>query len=224
MNMIRRKNWHDKRLMAWSKSSEVQELSNYLSKRLNILLDERNLYGKDLARVVHHAMDIAEGTASGSISKIRCAEFMMFGWNEQNVKKYLDRTAIIFHALGVVADDELVGKVQEFYPNFTYPPDVVLPDFEVSPERHPSYLKVYGGSSRRLAKRLGNLRYDSLSRVIGDLAEDLNEQAVADKRKDRPQLAGRLEETVKHLQQAQLSLEEAWRICKPYMGTEKTKK
>ncbi|MBM3232596.1 hypothetical protein FJZ18_00305 [Candidatus Pacearchaeota archaeon] len=53
-----------------------------------------------------------------------------------------------------------------------------------------------------------------------DLAEDIQRQATADKKRGRPQLAGQLEKCAAALYQAREDMSAAWTICEPYMHPE----
>lgn len=83
--------------------------------------------------------------------------------------------------------------------------------------KHPRKVENYKGSLDDLVKELGNLSYDVLSEVISKLADDIKRQADKDYSGNRKKLAGKLYLTAEKLYDAKEKLDEAWKICKPYM-------
>ena len=82
---------------------------------------------------------------------------------------------------------------------------------------HPIEIKEYKGNLEDLARELGNLRYDYLNEFLEDLELDLRRQADKDKESGRVQLAERLYATADSLAVTRHKLDEAWKVCKPYM-------
>lgn len=89
--------------------------------------------------------------------------------------------------------------------------------YDKSCSKHPSNVAGFKGSIADLAKKVGNLSYDSLELFLADLAADLERQADADNSRGRTKLAERLYETSGRVYQAKDAMHEAWKICAPYM-------
>lgn len=83
--------------------------------------------------------------------------------------------------------------------------------------KHPVKVENYNGSLDELVKELGNLSYDVLSSFVAKLADDIKRQADNDDSRNRKKLAGKLYLTAEELHDAKEKLDEAWKICKPYM-------
>jgi len=86
---------------------------------------------------------------------------------------------------------------------------------------HPKKIKGYNGTIEDLAKEIGNLRYDYLNEFLEDLELDIRRQADNDKETGRIQLADRLYATADNLKNVRDKLDEAWKICEPYIRISK---
>jgi len=82
---------------------------------------------------------------------------------------------------------------------------------------HPRHVEGFNGSLDQLAAAIGNMTYDKAAEFIEYLADDMKRQADADSARGRPKLAAELYATADELYQARDRMNEAWRICEPYM-------
>ncbi len=82
--------------------------------------------------------------------------------------------------------------------------------------RHPNKVEGYE-TLEDLAKAVGNMSYDKVSEFLEKLAEDIERQADADYQRGRVKLSSKLYKTSKRLHRSKNSMDEAWKICKPYM-------
>ena len=83
--------------------------------------------------------------------------------------------------------------------------------------RHTNRVEGFEGTHEELARRIGNMDYESVRLFIDALAKDIRRQADGDSGRGRPRLAARLYETAAYFESARDSLEAAWTICKPHM-------
>ncbi|MFN7119736.1 MAG: hypothetical protein ACK4TA_23275 [Saprospiraceae bacterium] len=83
--------------------------------------------------------------------------------------------------------------------------------------KHKKELALYNGDFTSLATELGNLRYDALAEFLHLLSEKLHQDGIADANRGRVKLATQLQHASKSLESTANAIEEAWRICKPYM-------
>lgn len=85
-------------------------------------------------------------------------------------------------------------------------------------DKHPRYVVGYYGSFKELAQAIGNMSYDQIATFIGELVSDLEAQADADLTvRGRKKLSKELYEAAECLKKAQIKINSAWNICKPYM-------
>lgn len=84
---------------------------------------------------------------------------------------------------------------------------------------HPNYVVGFSGSLEELAQNVGAMRYDCVAEFLQLLAKNMNEQAAADQERNRPKLASKLELTAVALHHSYDAMNEAWRICAPYMDS-----
>ena len=68
----------------------------------------------------------------------------------------------------------------------------------------------YPGGLHKLATDLANMRYDSLGKFLKLLSKKINKDAKADKKRKREKLFKQLTYAAKYI-------ENAWKICKPFM-------
>ncbi len=68
-----------------------------------------------------------------------------------------------------------------------------------------------------LAEELGNLRYDTLTRFLTELAEKIKKDSEADAGRKRYKLAQALDQASWSLHAAATEIAEAWMISKPFM-------
>ena len=90
--------------------------------------------------------------------------------------------------------------------------------------KHPKTVEKYDGNLEELARDICNLRYDSFSELLEDLANNLYEDSLADADRDslkyngkkRIQLSSKLEDVAKKFDEAKKIMYSIWEICKPY--------
>lgn len=84
--------------------------------------------------------------------------------------------------------------------------------------RHRSVVYVQGSPVYRyeLVEKMKDLYYDALAELVEDLANEISEDAEADRGRGRVKLATALEESVDHLKNAAKSLQRAWDHCRPH--------
>lgn len=75
----------------------------------------------------------------------------------------------------------------------------------------------YEDGLEKLANDIGDLRYDALEEFLDKLSIKLREDALADYKRERPQLAYHLNSAHYFVAFAKEQIKEAWRISKPYM-------
>ena len=68
-----------------------------------------------------------------------------------------------------------------------------------------------------MAKSVENLRYDALAEFLGNLGNLLYARSLRDNRAGKKQLARALAKADNNITDAQLDIDKAWKICKPYM-------
>ena len=86
--------------------------------------------------------------------------------------------------------------------------------------KHPFFVSGFSGSLEELANNVGTMRYDRVQEFLDLLARNIEEQAIADESRNRPQLASKLRLAADALYHSTDALSEAWKICKPYMKEE----
>jgi hypothetical protein len=74
----------------------------------------------------------------------------------------------------------------------------------------------------KVAAIIANLRYDALAHFLQQLSGQLNQDAILDERRDRPNLAIQLRATATRLTYAAQEMDGAWEICKVHMNKEET--
>jgi hypothetical protein len=85
--------------------------------------------------------------------------------------------------------------------------------------KHKTWIENYESDFGRLAEEIGDLRYDSLSEFLELLAKKIKSDAHKDRDRGRRHLAEELYEAEDKLVRAAASIDQAWRICEPYMPT-----
>jgi hypothetical protein len=83
--------------------------------------------------------------------------------------------------------------------------------------KHPRKVENYNGNLEELAKEIGKMTYDQVEVFLKELEKDFKNQAEADIKRGRPQLATELYKTSFSLKEAAMCVGTAWKICKPYM-------
>lgn len=83
--------------------------------------------------------------------------------------------------------------------------------------KHPFEVPGYEGRTQELVKNLGNLDYRALKTVLDQLGDNLLEQARADDRRGRDNLADALDESARKIYQTVEALDRVCKICEPYM-------
>ncbi len=84
--------------------------------------------------------------------------------------------------------------------------------------KHPTTPEGWDGSLEDLAVAVEGMRYDALAEFLDMLSGILWTRAQRDFNADRPQLATHLNKAASQIAETQYAIEEAWDICKPYMG------
>tara|TARA_R110000822_G_scaffold110654_6_gene240981 strand:- start:17344 stop:17625 length:282 start_codon:yes stop_codon:yes gene_type:complete len=86
-------------------------------------------------------------------------------------------------------------------------------------KRHKNELIIDDPScSLEIAEKLGDLRYDFLQEVLGDLANKLYNDGCKDDSAGRVNLADELFNAAGSVYNAERSISKAWEISKPYMS------
>lgn len=78
------------------------------------------------------------------------------------------------------------------------------------------YVKKYDGSLEELAKDIGAMSYDAISRFLGCLADDLKRQQGIDDSLGRKKLVKAEQELLENLYNAREKMDRIWEICKNY--------
>ena len=84
-------------------------------------------------------------------------------------------------------------------------------------KKHPTTVAGYDGSLNDLAVAVCSMTYDQLAIFLQKMSDDLERQAKADSKRGRKKLAKNLYCSVIALSQAKDKIDEAWRICEPFM-------
>ncbi len=87
-------------------------------------------------------------------------------------------------------------------------------------KKHPTKVERFDGTVDELVSNIGKLRYDVTKEFLEKLADEYKNQATADFEKNRLQLASKLYAFSAHLYSARDTMEEIWKLCKPYMKNE----
>ena len=82
---------------------------------------------------------------------------------------------------------------------------------------HETKIKNYKGTLSELATDIGNLRYDTLSEFLELLAKKIQADGNNDLERGRTKLAKQLHDCSANLKLSQKTIDEAWRICEPFM-------
>ena len=90
--------------------------------------------------------------------------------------------------------------------------------------KHPDHVKGFEGTLDELARNIGNMTYDKTAEFIESLADDLRRQGDTYTKRGEAQLAYPVENSAALLYQAKEEIENAWKICKPYMEEQIRKK
>jgi len=80
--------------------------------------------------------------------------------------------------------------------------------------KHTSTIKGVGLDNKTLAYRAGDLYYDDLGKFLSDLADKIEEDALADESRGRLKLSSHLKDAQKALREASSSIDLAWDISK----------
>ena len=80
--------------------------------------------------------------------------------------------------------------------------------------KHTTKVKGVGFELEELAQRTGDLYYDNLAHFVGELAQKIKSDAIADKKRGRVKLAHSLFKSVISLQEGAKELNSAWQSCK----------
>ena len=83
--------------------------------------------------------------------------------------------------------------------------------------KHPTKIENYDGDLQQLANELVDLRYDALSEFLEYLSKKMEKDSLADKSRNRNQLANHLKNTSVSLKESSKSIAKAWKICEPFM-------
>lgn len=83
--------------------------------------------------------------------------------------------------------------------------------------KHKAHILSYQGTMQNLVDDIGDLRYDALAEFFDLLSKKIAKDSVADMGRNRPKLAGKLNEVAVLLSDAKLKTDEIWDICFPRM-------
>ncbi|QOX79853.1 hypothetical protein FY034_13230 [Trichlorobacter lovleyi] len=86
--------------------------------------------------------------------------------------------------------------------------------------KHTTSIQHYSGSPQQLAEDMGDLYYNALAELLELLAGKLELDAAKDSGRGRIKLATELNHAAVDLQAATGHIQQAWRICEPFMMTE----
>lgn len=88
--------------------------------------------------------------------------------------------------------------------------------------KHPDRLTgpLEGVSLEEAAKSVGILTYDKMAEFLMHLSNELKLQSRGDLEKGRKKLSAKLEEASSTLWDVKDHIQEAWRICEPFMRPE----
>ena len=114
--------------------------------------------------------------------------------------------------------DKCSGYTEEYIPKTDADGcAIVKPEEKSSCDRHQTFIDGYNGSMKMLADDIGNMHYESLSELLGYLSEKLHDDAVKDRDNGRKLLSENLSKASSNIGVAQINIERAWEISKPYM-------
>ena len=85
--------------------------------------------------------------------------------------------------------------------------------------KHKKELGNYHEGFEKLAKELGDLRYDSLSQFLEYLSVKLKQDSFSDGQRNRRKLSNELLQASKEINDASIHIRNAWDICEPYMDS-----
>ena len=86
--------------------------------------------------------------------------------------------------------------------------------------RHTTSITHFGSDFKSLAKEIGDLRYDALSKFLAELADKIHGDSEKDLAGGRKRLADTLLEMSADLYDAKIDCDTAWERCKPYMNVD----
>jgi hypothetical protein len=86
-------------------------------------------------------------------------------------------------------------------------------------KKHKKELSNYNGTFKQIATELGDLTYDSLSLFLNELSLKLLKDGEADHDRGRLKLSKCLKDAASDIKSASGSIDKAWEICKPFMGS-----
>ena len=87
---------------------------------------------------------------------------------------------------------------------------------------HRSTPEHYPGDLAALAEEVGNLKYDALAEFLRLLSAKIDGDAAKDQARGRIQLATALRSAAGRIGSAEVPIERAWKISKPFMAGEPT--
>lgn len=99
---------------------------------------------------------------------------------------------------------DILMKLTEFYLPLEY-------------EKHKKTITNYSGTMTELVEDIGDLYYDSLTDFLNLLSEKLEKDSLKDRERNRIKLANFLKSASENIKQASSTLDDAWKICKPFM-------
>ena len=85
---------------------------------------------------------------------------------------------------------------------------------------HRSLPPHYPGDLASLAEEIGNLKYDALAEFLRLLSAKIDGDAAKDQARGRVRLAAELRSAAGRIGSAEVPIEHAWKICRPFMKGE----
>lgn len=86
--------------------------------------------------------------------------------------------------------------------------------------QHTTSVQRYNGTHQQLAEEMGDLYYNALAELLERLAGKLEQDAAKDTGRGRIKLAAELNRAAADLKAVAGHIQQAWRICEPYMMPE----
>ncbi|MEM1358160.1 MAG: hypothetical protein AAGF89_08175 [Bacteroidota bacterium] len=83
---------------------------------------------------------------------------------------------------------------------------------------HEATIPHFGKDWNRLAKELGDLRYDELADFLHALSDKINLDGDQDAARQRVKLARELHTAAQGLKESSAAIQRAWIICEPFMN------
>jgi hypothetical protein len=94
----------------------------------------------------------------------------------------------------------------------------------MSCEKHKRNVEGFDGSLEDLAEKLGDLHYEALAEFLDYFSKKIERDAQADEDRGRMKLSGSLLMASDELMHAQIYINNAWKISKPYMDKDREEK